>query len=57
VIDLDAMKRGSIAKKAGRKAKIEQLRRGESDEWMAKRAKKLAQRKLKEYDDARRPTP
>ena len=56
MIDLEAMQRRSIAKKAGRKAKIEQLRRGETDEWMAKRAKKLAARKLKEYDDARRQT-
>lgn len=56
MIDLDAINRRSIVKKAGRKAKLEQLRRGETDEWLERRAKKLAARKLKEYDDARRPS-
>jgi phosphoserine phosphatase len=35
-----------VGHKSGVKAKTEQALRGESDEWAAKRARKLARRKL-----------
>ena len=57
MIDWDALNRRSIAKKTTKKAKLEQLRRGETDEWMAKRAKKLFARKIKEHYDRARPSP
>jgi len=51
LIDWGAIERRSIAKRAARKATQEQEVRGESDAWMRRRAKKLARRRLKEYDD------